>query len=91
MLWRDPYILPHHDGLVPRNLVDCLDGGKIIPALILAERPQWNSADIAYYLGYPDDVLYDPQGLLPPLILYAHNRILAAEQMLEELRTERTA
>jgi hypothetical protein len=33
---------------------------------------------IAFYLGYPDDVLYDPVGN-HPVTLYARNRVEAAE------------
>lgn len=89
--WRDPYILPHHDGLIQRNQNDCLDGGKIPPDRILAERSKWTPTDIAYYLGYPDDVIYDPNGEFSPIILYALNRIIAAEKLMEITRQEKTA
>lgn len=86
-LWKDPNILPHHDGLIPRNQKGCIDGGKIPPARILAERPDWRPADIAYYLGYPDDVIYDPEGGMSPMTLYALNRIVAAERLMEATDT----
>lgn len=79
-MWRDPAILPHHDGVIARNVASRLDGGKVTPSSIL-KRSGWTPARIAYYLGYPDEVFYDPTALGQPVTLYALNRVWAAEQV----------
>jgi hypothetical protein len=91
LLWKDPHILPHHDGLVHRNQPDCLDGGMISPTRLIADRRGWTAADIAYYLGYPDDVFYDPEGNMPPTTLYAFNRILSTERLMANFNKEKIA
>lgn len=90
-LWRDPHILPHHDGIIPRNKDGAMDGGKIPPSRILMERPSWSATDIAYYLGYPDDVIYDPEGRLGPVTLYSLNRVIAAEELRNGIQEVLTA
>lgn len=68
-----------------------LDGGMMPPSRIVAERMGWTGAEIAYYLGYPDDVIYDSKGVLTPILLYSLNRIIAAEKLIESFRKEKTA
>jgi hypothetical protein len=58
---------------------------------IIAERLGWTGPEIASYLGYPDDVIYDPKGVLTPIMLYSLNRIIAAENLMESVREEKTA
>ena len=90
-LWRDPHILPHHDGIIPRNKGGSMDGGKIPPSRILGEWLGWSATDIAYYLGYPDDVIYDPEGRVGPVALYTLNRVIAAEEFRNGLQEVLTA